>query len=303
MILILYASRILAFLSVLALIAFIFAGPVKVNSLPNELADAEKNHDELLFQLESDKNKSDLALSKLYRTRVDFREEGESVSSEIKSLKSEITGFEAKVVEVESDLLSKDKELSVLEEKLVVASEPMKQIVDSKVPLNEKKKLLEDKREELIKSLENAKIEADEIEKSFNILEAKRNFAMANFEEERARLMEGIKKPFHLYYLDEKEITVANIAPSGKGFFINKGYEDGFRERMEFISIKENDSSALPFKLKTTLVQRNFTFLEFIDLEKVNDSSFVKNNEIINIIRSGESLPEQIQNIVADKIE
>lgn len=300
---ILYVSRILASISVFAIIAFIFIGPVKVNTITDELEVAEGNYDELLFQLESDKNKSDLALSKLYRTRVDFREEGESVSSEIKSLKSEITGFEAKVVEVESDLLSKDKELSVLEEKLVVASEPMKQIVDSKVPLNEKKKLLEDKREELIKSLENAKIEADEIEKSFNILEAKRNFAMANFEEERARLMEGIKKPFHLYYLDEKEITVANIAPSGKGFFINKGYEDGFRERMEFISIKENDSSALPFKLKTTLVQRNFTFLEFIDLEKVNDSSFVKINEIINIIRSGESLPEQIQNIVADKIE
>jgi len=301
--LILYVSRILASISVFAIIAFIFIGPVKVNTITDELEVAEGNYDELLFQLESDKNKSDLALSKLYRTRVDFREEGESVSSEIKSLKSEITGFEAKVVEVESDLLSKDKELSVLEEKLVVASEPMKQIVDSKVPLNEKKKLLEDKREELIKSLENAKIEADEIEKSFNILEAKRNFAMANFEEERARLMEGIKKPFHLYYLDEKEITVANIAPSGKGFFINKGYEDGFRERMEFISTKENDSSALPFKLKTTLVQRNFTFLEFIDLEKVNDSSFVKINEIINIIRSGESLPEQIQNIVADKIE
>ena len=300
---ILYVSRILASISVFAIIAFIFIGPVKVNTITDELEVAEGNYDELLFQLESDKNKSDLALSKLYRTRVDFREEGESVSSEIKSLKSEITGFEAKVVEVESDLLSKDKELSVLEEKLVVASEPMKQIVDSKVPLNEKKKLLEDKREELIKSLENAKIEADEIEKSFNILEAKRNFAMANFEEERARLMEGIKKPFHLYYLDEKEITVANIAPSGKGFFINKGYEDGFRERMEFISTKENDSSALPFKLKTTLVQRNFTFLEFIDLEKVNDSSFVKINEIINIIRSGESLPEQIQNIVADKIE
>jgi predicted nucleic acid-binding Zn-ribbon protein len=301
--LILYVSRILASISVFAIIAFIFIGPVKVNTITDELEVAEGNYDELLFQLESDKNKSDLALSKVYRTRVDFREEGESVSSEIKSLKSEITGFEAKVVEVESDLLSKGKELSVLEGKLAVASEPMKQIVDSKVPLNEKKKLLEDKREELVKSLKNAKIEADEIEKSFNILEAKRNLAMANFEEERARLMEGIKKPFHLYYLDEKEITVANVAPSGKGFFINKGYDDGFRERMEFISTKENDSSVLPFKLKTTLVQRNFTFLEFIDLEKVNDSSFVKNNEIINIIRSGESLPEQIQNIVADKIE
>lgn len=300
---ILYVSRILASISVFAIIAFIFIGPVKVNTITDELEVAEGNYDELLFQLESDKNKSDLALSKVYRTRVDFREEGESVSSEIKSLKSEITGFEAKVVEVESDLLSKGKELSVLEGKLAVASEPMKQIVDSKVPLNEKKKLLEDKREELVKSLKNAKIEADEIEKSFNILEAKRNLAMANFEEERARLMEGIKKPFHLYYLDEKEITVANVAPSGKGFFINKGYDDGFRERMEFISTKENDSSVLPFKLKTTLVQRNFTFLEFIDLEKVNDSSFVKNNEIINIIRSGESLPEQIQNIVADKIE
>ena len=300
---ILFVSRLLAYISVFAIIAFIFVGPVKVNTITDELEVAEGNYDELLFQLESDKNKSDLALSKLYRARVDFRDKGESVSSEIKSLKSEITGFEAKLVEVEADLISKDKELSVLEEKLVVASEPMKQIVDSKVPLKEKKILLEDKREELTKSLENAKNEANEIEKSFNILESKRNLAIANFEEERARLMGGIKKPFHLYYLDEKEITVANIAPSGKGFFINKGYDDGFREKMEFISRKKNASSGLPFKLKTTLVQRNFTFLEFIDLEKVNDSSFVKNNEIINITRSGESLPEQIQNIVADEIE
>lgn len=300
---ILYASRILAFLSVLALITFIFVGPVRVNSLPSELADAEKNYDELLFKLESDKNKSDLALSKLYRTRVDFRDKDESVLSEIKSLKSEITGLEAKLVEVEEEMLSKDKELSVLEQKLAVASEPLKNIVDSKAPLNEKKKLLVDKREELTKSLARAKNVADEIEKSFEILESKRNLAEANFEEERLRLMEGIKKPFHLYYLDEKEITVANRAPSGKGFFINQGYEDGFREKMEFISTNENASSALPFRLKTTLVQRNFTFLELTDLEKLNDSSFIKKNEIITIIRSGESIPEEMQNIVADKIE
>ena len=303
MILILYASRILAFLSVLALIAFIFAGPVKVNSLPNELADAEKNHDELLFQLESDKNKSDLALSKLYRTRVDFRDKDESFLSEIKSLKSEIIGFEAKLVEVEEELLSKVKELSVLEQKLAVASEPMNDIVDNKAPLIEQKKMLEDKREELTKSLASAKNKADEIEQSFEILEAKRNLAKANFEEERLRLMEGIKRPFHLYYLDEKEITVANRAPSGKGFFINKGYEDGFREKMEFISTNINASSTLPFRLKPTLVQRNFTFLEFTDLEQQNDSSLIKKNEIITIIRSGESLPEEMQNIVADKIE
>ena len=65
------------------------------------------------------------------------------------------------------------------------------------------------------------------------------------------RLLQGIKKPFHLYYGDSKEIEIASRAPSGKGIFVNIGYEGGFREDMEFITNNINASSSLSFRTQS----------------------------------------------------
>ena len=86
------------------------------------------------------------------------------------------------------------------------------------------------------------------------------------------RLLQGIK-PFHLYYGDSKEIEIASRAPSGKGIFVNIGYEGGFREDMEFITNNINASSSLSFRLKADLVQKDFSFLEFLNPIQVKDSS------------------------------
>jgi len=132
-----------------------------------------------------------------------------------------------------------------------------------------------------------AKSDADKVQSSFEFLENTRNLLTDNFIEEQERMMEVIKKPFHIYYGEKRGVEVANRAPSGKGFFINEGYEDGFRENMEFLTKNENASSNLPFRLKATLVQKNFSFLEFGSEEQASDPSYAAVGQLLNLERSG----------------
>ena len=89
---------------------------------------------------------------------------------------------------------------------------------------------------ELNKNLASIKSETDKVQSKFKSLENLRNLAKDNFKEEQDRLMEVIKKPYNIYFGDSVSIEVANRAPSGKGFFINQGYEDGFLDGMEFLT-------------------------------------------------------------------
>jgi hypothetical protein len=56
---------------------------------------------------------------------------------------------------------------------------------------------------------------------------------------------------------------------------------------MEFLTKNENASSILPFRLKATLVQKNFSFLEFVSDEQVDDPSYAAVGQLLNLERSG----------------
>ena len=281
---------------VLGLLGFILFGPKAPTSLSQDLSDGESEFNGLLIRLESDKNESDLALSVLYRSRVDFRDKEEEYVSKIQNLKAEIAGFTPKLSELEREITLKGEELSDLDEKLKTASEPIKEIAEKKLPLNEKKKAVEDELVALTQSLSTAKSEADKVDSNFKTLEVKRNVSTESFEEELSRLMNGIKKPYHFYYSENKDISVANRAPSGKGIFVNLGYEEGLRESMEFITKNENATSKLPFRLKATLVQKKFSFLEFLNSAQVKDASYASNGQNLRLTRSGESIIEVDEN-------
>jgi hypothetical protein len=163
--------------------------------------------------------------------------------------------------------------------------------------------LIEEEISTLTQSLAKVKSETEQVESNFKTLEVRRNVATENFEEEKSRLMNGIKKPYHFYYSENKNILVSNRAPSGKGIFINDGYEEGFRENMEFITKNENASSTLPFRLKATLVQKNFSFLEFLSPLQMKDSSFASQGQNLRLTRSGESLTEGNENSEETDIE
>ena len=285
----------MAWVSALGLFAFILVGPKPSNSLAQELKLAEAKYAELRLQLDLDKNESDLGLSTLYRARVEYRDKEEETLSKINSLKSEVDGFTPRLSSIEKEIKAKSDELSQLEQKLSSAREPITEISLQIKPIEQQQKLLDEEKFKLMQSLSLVTSEASQIESNFENLEVKRNTATENFIEEQNRLMDGIKKPYHIYYAENKEVVVANRAPSGKGIFINNGYEDGLRENMEFITRNENATSNLSFRLKVTLVQKTFSFLEFFDKLQVEDASFASVGQKLSLIRSGEFKEETDQ--------
>jgi hypothetical protein len=282
----------MTWVSALGLFVFILVGPKPSNSLTQELELTQSKYGELTLQLELDKNESDLALSTLYRARVEYRDKEEETLSKINSLKSEVDGFGPRLSSIEKEIEAKSDELSKLEQKLSSAREPITEISLQIKPIEQERKLLEEEKTKLMQTLSLVTGEASQIESSFENLEIKRNVATGNFIKERNRLMDGIKKPHHIYYAENKEVVVANRAPSGKGIFINNGYEDGLRENMEFITRNENATSNLSFRLKVTLVQKTFSFLEFMDELQIKDSSFASVGQNLSLIRSGEFMEE-----------
>jgi len=284
----------MTWVSALGLFVFILVGPKPSNSLTQELELTQSKYGELTLQLELDKNESDLALSTLYRARVEYRDKEEETLSKINSLKSEVDGFGPRLSSIEKEIEAKSDELSKLEQKLSSAREPITEISLQIKPIEQEKKLLEEEKTKLMQTLSLVTGEASQIESSFENLEIKRNVATGNFIKERNRLMDGIKKPHHIYYAENKEVVVANRAPSGKGIFINNGYEDGLRENMEFITRNENATSNLSFRLKVTLVQKTFSFLEFMDELQIKDSSFASVGQNLSLIRSGEFMEETV---------
>jgi len=270
-------------------------GPNASNSLSLDLELVQKKHAELTLQLDLDKNESNLALSALYRSRVDYRDKEEETLSKIKDLQGEVDGFTPRLATIEKEIKEKSDELSKLDQEISSAREPIDKIVMQIQPIEEKKKIIEKEKLKLQETLSLVAQEAEQIENKFNSLEVKRNLASDSFEEERSRLMKGIKKPHHLYYAVDKEIVVANRAPSGKGIFINNGYIDGFRDNMEFVTRNENATSNLSFRLKATLVQKNFSFLKFMDQLQVKDSSFASEGQTLIVTRSGQITEERNQ--------
>jgi hypothetical protein len=283
----LFIFRACTWLSLVGIVVYIVVSDLEPTSLKQNLENATREHDELVVQLDADKNESEKELSIVFRSRVDFRNKEEEQVSKIGNLELEIDGVTRKLADLKKKNKAKNEELIVTEEKVSTARVPLDEIAKQSLPLEEKKKLLEEEKIKVSQNLALVKSNADKVHSKFELLENTRNLSVDNFMEEQERMMEVIKKPFHIYYGDKRGVEVANRAPSGKGFFINEGYENGFRENMEFLTKNENASSILPFRLKATLVQKNFSFLEFVSEEQVSDPSYAVVGQLLTIERSG----------------
>jgi len=285
--LILFIYRSVALLSLVGLFVFLLIGQLDTSSVKSDVEQAKIRLNQLALQLDIDKNESEATLSGLYRARGDFRDKEEVFLGQIKDLKSQIEGFIPKQTELEKEKDDKAEELKQLESKLLTALAPLEEIESEKKPLEEKRKMLEDEKSKILQTLLSHIKEADQKALELSNLEAKRNIAKESFDEDLNRLMEGIKKPFHLYYAESKEVTIASRAPSGKGIFINFGYLEGLRAGMEFLTKNEDATSNVSFRLKAVLVQKNFSYLEFLDATQVTDPSYASEGQKLTLIRSG----------------
>ena len=284
---ILFIYRSVALLSLVGLFVFLLIGQLDTSSVKSDVEQAKIRLNQLALQLDIDKNESEAVLSGLYRARGDFRDKEEVFLGQIKDLKSQIDGFIPKQTELEKEKDDKAGELKQLETKLLTALAPLEEIESEKKPLEEKRKMLEEEKSKILQTLLSHIKEADQKALELSNLEAKRNIAKESFDEDLNRLMEEKKNPFHLYYAESKEVTIASRAPSGKGIFINFGYLEGLRAGMEFLTKNEDATSNVSFRLKAVLVQKNFSYLEFLDATQVTDPSYASEGQKLTLIRSG----------------
>ena len=219
---ILYICRSLSWICVIVVTILVTIGDSGPSSLKSDLEKITNEHDQLLIQLELDKNESDKELSIVFRSRVDFRNKEEEQESKISKLKQEVDGVSKKIADLNKKNEIKETELKSVKEKLSNASVPIVEIENKSRPLLEKKKKLEEEILELNKNLASIKSETDKVQSKFKSLENLRNLAKDNFKEEQDRLMEVIKKPYNIYFGDSVSIEVVTEHHQEKAFLLTK---------------------------------------------------------------------------------
>ena len=260
---------------------------VKIQAAEQELTD-------LQLQLELDKNSSVKEESDLSRSAQEYSAKIEEVTAESENLNNEMDGLALQTDEVDSEVSEKNKELEELKEALTKARLPLEEIERQGKPLIEKESADKATIKNLEAELLAQKQKADSVSAELALLQVKRRNAEESFDSEKERLSVDVKKPYHLYFADKKEVLVRNKVPSGKGIFIDAGYEAGFRDGMEFLGERMNDQTALPFRCQIGLVQDRYSYLEFVYPKDTDHSPpSLEQDEKILLTRSGKTNPSE----------
>lgn len=285
---ILFIFRLLAWFATIGLGVYFILSPSSSNFLVVEIQAAEQELANLHLQFEEDKNSSEKEEFELSRLVQEYNAKMEESTAESDTLNNEINGLAPQADELDSEVSEKTKELESLVEALFKARLPLEEIELQGQPLLEK----EDADKATIKNLEAEllaqKQKADSVSAELAVLETKRRISEESFNSDRERLSVDVKKPYHLHFADKKAVLVRNKVPSGKGIFIDAGYDAGFRDGMEFLGERMNDQTALPFRCQIGLVQDSYSYLKFVYPEESDLSPpSLEEDERILLTRSG----------------
>ena len=287
-----FICRLLAWLATIGLGVYLILSPSSSSSVASKIQAAEKELADLQLQLEADKNSSEKEEFELSRSAQEYSAKIEEATAESEKLNGEIAGLASRTDQLDSEISEKSKELEALKEALGKARLPLNEIEEQSRPLIEK----ESTDKATIKTLEtellSQKQKADAVSGELAVLQQRRSKAFENFNSSKERLSVDVKKPYHLHFAQKKEVLVRNKVPSGKGIFIDAGFEAGLRDGMEFLAERMNDQNALPFRARVGLLQDRYCYLEFVPRKDTESSPpSLELNERILLTRSGEIIP------------
>ena len=258
-------------------------------SLKESLSKAIKNEQNSSLQLEIDKNKSDALITDLYRERSKMRQNIEDLENNIEKLGKDIELIEPLMEKQKEETKIIDDELSLISAELKKSELPLESILKENETVFQRHTDLLELRRKSIEKLESLRKQADSLVGDLTALSRERQVAQSNFSSKREEILLELKHPGHLYYGDETEVSVSSKAPSGKGVFIDQGWENGFRENMLFTVKKNPSPEEIPFVLRSTIVEDEFSFLELIELGSSSKSLNVEDGEKLFLIRTGDS--------------
>ena len=287
-----FICRLLAWLATIGLGVYLILSPSSSSSVSSKIQAAEQELTDLQLQLEVDKNSSEKEEFELSRSAQEYSAKIEDATAQSEKLSGEIAGLASRAEQLDSEISEKSKELEVLKEALGKARSPLDEIEEQSRPLVEKENADKATLKNLEAELLAQKQKADAVSGELAVLQQRRSKAFENFNSAKERLSVDVKKPYHLHFAQKKEVNVRNKVPSGKGIFIDAGYEDGLRDGMEFLVERMNDQNALPFRARLGLVQDRYSYLEFLHTDDTPSAPpSLEQEERILLTRSGEVTP------------
>ena len=258
-------------------------------SLEESLSKAIKNEQNSSLQLEIDKNKSESLITDLYRERSKMRQNIEDLENNIEKLGKDIESIEPLMEKIKGETKIIDDELLLISAELKKSELPLESILNENETVFQRHTDLLELHRKSIEKLEFLRKQADSLVGDLTALSRERQVAQSNFSSKREEILLELKHPGHLYYGDEIEVSISSKAPSGKGVFIDQGRENGFRENMLFTVKKSPSPEEIPFVLRSTIVEDEFSFLELIELGSSSKSMNVEDGEKLFLIRTGDS--------------
>ena len=269
------------------------------DSLEEKESSVRAELDSLHLQKETDKNATSAEISALLRARSAYRQEKEELEDNSIGDREEMNALERK--------FSKENEnFKELEQKLADQRDELEKLNVEIGKEEEAQQPLISQNENLIKELEaeigisnQKRIEMEEINAEITKMKLSRKAAADSYKVSYDSMIEEFVLPDYLFWGDQLEVVVESISPSGHGFFIKQGAQDGIRTNFFFLASLGNLGERLPFFLKATLVEEGFSFLE-AENENLNLRNLLMPEQNLFLIRTGESDKKEESEIDVD---
>jgi len=130
-------------------------------------------------------------------------------------------------------------------------------------------------------------------------MELSRRAAESNFRTTFKSMISELVLPEFLFWGDKLEVMVEGISPSGHGFFIRQGLQEGIRSEFFFLASTEEMAITEPFFVKSTLVEEGYSYIEVED-PGFNCNEILRSGQKLYLIRTGESDSDDTSELEVD---
>lgn len=279
-------SRILAYLLVVSFGVTWFLKMDSMVSLEKQLSQKREILSTRKINFEKDSNNSKQEISALFKERSSIRNRLEEVEAEAEKLERQIVFAKIQSEEFEKKLGEASGKSIKLKAELKQAKSPLDDLLSKSSPLINGTRKLEDQIAAVKEKVLQQKKSTESLEGDLSALMEKRKVQREAYDNQRNELLAEIELPAELYYGFEMDVKVSNRAPSGKGVFVEKGFNDGIRKDMLFLSTRAGVTDPYPFYLTSNFVDDDLTFLTFANPEEMLDLNV---DEKLFLIRTKDS--------------
>ncbi len=269
------------------------------DSLEEKEASVRGELDSLYLKKETDRNATSAEISALLRARSAYRQEKEELEDNSIGDREEMNALERKFSKENENFKELEQKLADQRDELEKLNVEIGKEEEAQQPLISQNENLSKELEAEIGISNQKRIEMEEINAEITKMKLSRKAAADSYKVSYDAMIEEFVLPDYLFWGDQLEVVVESISPSGHGFFIKQGAQDGIRTNFFFLASLGNLGEKLPFFLKATLVEEGFSFLE-AENENLNLRNLLMPEQNLFLIRTGESDKKEESEIDVD---